>query len=117
MARIVTRVIDPNNPPKLSAKAKARMDAITDEQIEAAAAEEGPYTPEMEDSIRVIHAVRRARKATGLSQSRFAERYGFNVRTLQGWESGRFKPDTATQNYLRLIENDPERVTKVIAAE
>lgn len=117
MAKTITFFLDPNNPPELTLEEIARMDAITDEQIEAAAAEEGPYTPEMEDSIRVIHAVRRARNATGLSQSKFAERYGFNVRTLQGWESGRFKPDTATQNYLRLIESDPDSVAKVIAAE
>jgi len=120
MAKTITVTIDPNNPPKMTAEAKARLDAMTDEEIEANALSDPdnlPFTLEMEEHARVIHAVRRARKATSLSQSKFAERYGFNVRTLQGWESGRFKPDTATLNYLRLIENDPKQVTKVIAAE
>ena len=117
MAKTITVTIDPKNPPKMSAETKARMDAMTDEEIEAAAAEEPPYTPAMEESIRVIHAVRRARKSSSLSQAKFAERYGFNTRTLQDWEQGRSTPDSATQNYLRLIENDPGGVTKVLAAE
>jgi putative transcriptional regulator len=117
MAKTTTFVLDPNNPPEMSPEEVARMDAMTDEEIEAAADDEPPYTPKMEESIRVIHAVRRTRKTTGLSQARFADRYGFNTRTLQEWEQGRSTPDSATQNYLRLIENDPEGVTKVIAAE
>lgn len=117
MAKTTTVTIDPSNPPKMSAASRKRLAAMTDQEIEASAADELPYTPKMEKSIRTIHAIRRSRKATGLSQAKFAARYGFNTRTLQDWEQGRSAPDNATQNYLRLIENDPEGVTKVIAAE
>ena len=32
------------------------------------------------------------RSLTGLSQSKFADRYGIPVRTLQGWEAGKKVP-------------------------
>jgi putative transcriptional regulator len=50
------------------------------------------------------------REKTGLSQSQFAERYGFNPRTLQDWEQGRRQPDSAVRAYLTVIDRNPEAV-------
>lgn len=36
--------------------------------------------------------IKELRAQTGLSQSRFAERYGIPVKTIQAWEAGRFQP-------------------------
>ncbi len=36
--------------------------------------------------------IQELRAKTGLSQSKFAERYGIPVRTLQEWEQGKRKP-------------------------
>lgn len=36
--------------------------------------------------------IKEIRSLTGLSQGKFAERYGIPVRTLQDWEIGRRKP-------------------------
>ena len=54
-----------------------------------------------------VHAIRRK---SGLSQTQFAERYGFNPRTLQEWEQGRARPDSAVRAYLMVIDRNPGAV-------
>ena len=49
--------------------------------------------------------IKNIRKATGLSQSKFADRHGFNLRTLQDWEVGRRTPNTYAQVLLRGVAN------------
>lgn len=39
--------------------------------------------------------VRFLRSALGLSQSKFAERYGVDVKTVYGWESGKYESKEA----------------------
>ena len=51
--------------------------------------------------------IKEIRALTGLSQSKFAEKYSISVRTLQGWESGRFNPPAHTIAMLeRLVKED-----------
>ena len=52
---------------------------------------------------------------SGLSQSEFAERYGFNLRTLQDWECGRVQPPAAVRAYLVVIDRFPETVEKALS--
>lgn len=59
--------------------------------------------------------VKRLRSRFGLSQSEFAQRFGFNVRTLQDWERGRVKPDAAVRAYLTVIARDPESVQAALS--
>ena len=54
--------------------------------------------------------VKTIREQTGLSQADFAFQYGFNPRTLQKWEQGRAKPETAVLAYLKVIAKNPEGV-------
>jgi putative transcriptional regulator len=54
--------------------------------------------------------VGRVREKTGLSQTEFASRYGFNPRSLQDWEQGRRMPDSAARAYLLVIANNPKAV-------
>ncbi len=54
--------------------------------------------------------IRAVREKSGLSQADFAFQFGFNPRTLQEWEQGRSKPETAVLAYLRVIEENPEGV-------
>ncbi len=58
--------------------------------------------------------VKAIRAKTGLSQSEFARRYGFNVRTLQEWELGRTKPLSAVRAYLTVIDRFPETVERAL---
>lgn len=58
--------------------------------------------------------VKAIRAKSGLSQSEFAGRYGFNVRTLQEWELGRTEPPSAVRAYLTVIDRFPETVERAL---
>ena len=55
------------------------------------------------------------RAKLGLSQSEFAGRYGFNLRTLQDWERSRVQPPGAVRAYLAVIDRFPEMVEKALS--
>jgi putative transcriptional regulator len=57
---------------------------------------------------------RRARAATGLSQTAFAKRYGVPAGSVRDWEQGRRMPDAATQSYLRVIIKMPDEIAKAL---
>lgn len=57
----------------------------------------------------------KVRKLTGLSQRAFANRYGFSLRTLQGWEQGRVKPDKSSRTLLGLIAAAPQDIERIFA--
>ena len=59
--------------------------------------------------------VKTIRSRSGLSQSQFAERYGFNLRTLQDWESNRVQPPSAIRAYLAVIERFPQEVARALS--
>ena len=50
--------------------------------------------------------IKEIRALTGLSQAKFAERYGIPKRTLEDWEAGRRKP---AEYFLRLLEKDVKK--------
>jgi putative transcriptional regulator len=58
--------------------------------------------------------VKAIRAKTGLSQAEFAKRYGFNVRTLQDWESSEAQPPSPVRAYLTVIDGFPEMVAKAL---
>jgi putative transcriptional regulator len=58
--------------------------------------------------------VKRIRKKLKMSQRRFAETYGFNVRTLQDWEQGRAVPAGATRTFLVILDREPEAVRRAL---
>ena len=60
--------------------------------------------------------VKAIRKKLGLSQAKFAARFGFNVRVLQDWERKRHSPKGPVRAYLKVIERDPEAVEKALSA-
>jgi putative transcriptional regulator len=113
-------ILDPKNPPRLTEEEKARLDAMTDEQI-TAAAESDPDNPPLTDEelerMRLTRLVRVVRARTGLSQSRFAEKYRINVARLRDLEQGRSQPDSAMMAYLTVIAREPEAVERALAAD
>jgi DNA-binding transcriptional regulator YiaG len=54
--------------------------------------------------------IRAVRNRLGLSQTEFALRFGFELDTIQNWEQGRYKPDTAALLLLKIIATRPEIV-------
>ncbi len=59
--------------------------------------------------------VRVIRRALGLSQEEFAEKFHIPIGTLRDWEQGRKVPDTAARAYLRVISHNPAAVTQALS--
>lgn len=54
--------------------------------------------------------VKEIRAITGLTQNKFAEKYGLNKRTLQNWEGGANRPPQGLEKLLlRAVMEDQER--------
>ena len=54
--------------------------------------------------------IKEIRAITGLTQSKFAEKYGLNKRTLQNWEGGANRPPQGFEKLLlRAVMEDQER--------
>lgn len=59
--------------------------------------------------------VKAIRKGAAKSSREFAARFGIPVRTLEGWEQGRRRPDPAASVLLRVIEKNPGAVEEALA--
>jgi len=95
----------------------SRADAMTDEEIHAAALADPdaqPLTPKRLATMRRTPQVRIIRRALGLSQEEFAARFHIPLGTLRDWEQGRKEPDTAARAYLRVIGHNPKAVTDAL---
>ena len=117
---IVRYVRDPSRPHTMSAETRARLDALTDEQI-TAAAESDPDNPPLTDAelarFRAVRVARAARRRTGLSQAKFAEAFHIKVARLRDLEQGRRAPDEVLVSLLTLIHDDPERAARLLGEE
>ncbi len=60
--------------------------------------------------------VKAVRMRMGLSQTEFADRFGFVLATLRNWEQGRRQPSGVNRNFLKVIEKLPNEVQKVLTA-
>lgn len=92
---------------------RARLEAMTDQEIEAAAKSDPdarPLTDEQLARMKRVTIARSARWRSGLTQEAFAAAFGFTVGRLRDLEQGRTQPDGATEAYLRLIRADPDGV-------
>lgn len=95
---------------------------MTEAQIIAAAKSDPDNPPLTEAQLkqfkRVVPApdAKAIRKATGLSQSAFAWRYGFDVSAVRDWEQGRRTPDRAARVLLAIIRYEPKAVERALAA-
>jgi putative transcriptional regulator len=111
--------LDPGNPPRMSAEALARLDAMTDDEITAAALSDPdnpPWTPEESARIAMARRIQAIRRRTGLSQAQFAAEFRINVGRLRDLEQGRTRADSAMLAYLTVIEHEPELVRRSLAA-
>lgn len=111
---------DPNNPRKLTPEEKARLDAMTDEEITAAALSDPDNPPLTDDEIERFTAARLAkvvRQKLGLTQKEFAEKFHINYGRLRDIEQVRYvREDSALVAYLRVINLDPDTVLRALDA-
>ena len=113
---IVRYTLDVNNLKGLSDETKARLDAMTEDEIEANALSDPDNPPWTEDELkRGWHSreIRLARQTTGLSQAAFAERYGLTLGRLRDLEQGR-SYDGAVTAYCMAIGQNPDQVAKAV---
>jgi putative transcriptional regulator len=58
---------------------------------------------------------RMLRHKLGMTQEQFAETYRIPLHSLRQYEMARYMPPPATRAYLKVIENEPEMVKRVMA--
>jgi putative transcriptional regulator len=95
----------------------SRADAMTDEEIHAAALADPdaqPLTPERLKHMKRTPQVRVIRRALELSQEEFSARFKIPLGTLRDWEQGRKDPDAAARAYLMVIGRNPSAVTEAL---
>lgn len=115
---IVRRRLGDGPPRGFTPEQRARLDAMTEDEIEANALSD-PDSPPMTDAMieraEIGYAVRRTRDRLDLTQAAFAARYGISLGRLRDVEQGRHDPDPVLVSYLKLIARDPEWVAETIA--
>jgi putative transcriptional regulator len=96
----------------------ARLEAMTEEEIEANALadpDNPPITPEELARMRRVPNPKRIRENLQLTQEAFAERFEIPLGTLRDWEQGASFPYGAARTLLRVIEQDPEAVANALS--
>jgi putative transcriptional regulator len=95
----------------------ARLRAMTDEEVTAAALADPdaqPMTPERRRTARRVPRAKTLRRALAMTQEEFASRYHIPLGTLRDWEQGRCEPDQPARAYLTVIAHDPEGVKRAL---
>ncbi len=59
--------------------------------------------------------VRAIRRKIGVSQAKFAARFGFGVDAVRNWEQGRRQPDVAARAFLSVIDREPDAVRRALS--
>ena len=96
----------------------ARLEAMTEEEIEANALSDPdnpPLTPEELARMRHVPDPRSIRERLKLTQEEFATRFEIPLGTLRDWEQGVCYPDSAARTLLRVIDKDPDAVVAALA--
>jgi putative transcriptional regulator len=83
--------------------AKAYLDGTADKRL---------YRVHVPDKI----DVRKIRRRLGLSQQAFAETYGFALSAVRDWEQGRRRPERSARILLKIVEKEPDTVTRALAS-
>jgi putative transcriptional regulator len=113
---------NPGDPPLETGTDWARVEAMTEEELMAAALSDPDSQPiprgTEEELAKLglipIPNVKRLRERLGMSQEAFAARYRIPVGTLRDWEQCRKFPDAPARAYLTVIARDPETVAGLL---
>jgi putative transcriptional regulator len=113
---------EPGDPPIETDTDWNAVEALTDEQIHAAALadpDSQPIPPGTDEELAkqgLIHIpnVKKLRERLGLTQEAFAAAYRIPVGTLRDWEQSRKRPDAPARAYLTVIARNPEAVANLL---
>ena len=95
----------------------ARLNALTDAEIEAAAEAdlENPLLTDAElKQFRPVPNAKEIRKRLNMTQQRFSQQFELPLGTLRDWEQGTREPDSAAKSYLRVIAKIPQGVIQAL---
>jgi putative transcriptional regulator len=95
-----------------------RFDALTEEEITAAALSDPdnpPLTDEELTEMRSIPIPPKIREELGMTPLEFAEAFDLSIDTVLMWEAYGTVVDLTAVAYLRVIEQDPEGVKAALA--
>jgi len=113
--RVVTK------PGEMSPRGKtdwARLNAMTDEEVMAAALSDPdtqPLAAEQLARMRRVSRVKVLRQRLGMTQAQFAKAFHLPITTLRDWEQHRSTPDAPARALLLAIERDPEVMRRLLA--
>ncbi len=96
-------------------------ETIADLELAAADREAATFDEAMQRQGMRVHVpetvdVKAIRRATGLSQALFAERFGFDLSSIRNWEQGRRRPEGPARVLLMVIKHNPQAVQDALAA-
>ena len=94
-----------------------RIDAMTDEEVHAAALRDPDAQPLTDEDMARMKRVPRAktlRRVLRLTQEEFSARFQIPLGTLRDWEQGRAEPDQTARAYLRAIAGDAAAVQRAL---
>lgn len=60
--------------------------------------------------------VRKIRARLGLTQAAFAATYGFALSAVRDWEQGRRQPERSARILLKIVQKEPDAVTRALAS-
>jgi putative transcriptional regulator len=95
-----------------------RLDAMTDEELMAAAMSDPdaqPLTAAQLAKMPRVSRVKVLRQRLGMTQAAFAEAFHLPITTLRDWEQRRSTPDAPARALLLAIERDPEGMRRLLA--
>jgi putative transcriptional regulator len=101
----------------ISKKTHKELRTMTRSAVERAALADPDAQPLSSTELKRMKRTPQAkiiRRALGMTQEEFSERYHIPLGTLRDWEQGRATPDQPTQAYLTVIARSPESVQQAL---
>ena len=95
----------------------AAFDALTEEEVTAAALSDPdnpPLTDEELAQLRRVPNPKEIRQKLQMTQEQFATHFQLPLGTLRDWEQGVRQPDSAARSYLRVIAKNPQAVMEAL---
>ena len=96
----------------------AQLEALTDEEVIAAARSDPNaqlLKPEQLTTMRRVARVNVLRQRLGMTQAEFAQAFHLPITTLRDWEQRRSTPDAPARALLLAIERNPEVMRRLLA--
>lgn len=116
---VVRRMPDGTQQPLESRTDWARLEAMTEDEIEAAALSDPDNPPLAGEELARMRRVpdpRAIRQQLGMTQEQFAVSFQIPVGTLRDWEQRTRRLDGTAKAYLRVIEKAPQAVIQALEA-